>query len=529
MANTNKKSFDNTIDEMKRLMNFSVFETSDKKNYTSEIVEYKKVASDGKCYGIVREGNTYYIKVSEKTVNPLREDFDYIGNKAQYANSSYNLALKNIEFKLRSINESLNKKNQVVDSFNPSAKETIIAEERVTMSKEIARQRELMFKTSGLLKEGLGYKPVMTTDGAGKPDEKAEPFTDKAKEPKGTEVPSKGNVEPKKVGEPFNDEVKIDMKADPSKAGKKFKITGLQLKELKAKLKEGAGEGSPSPEDIAYDSRQDANMADVIPQESKTQVRDLTGTSTLARINNKQLSDLIENAPENMSPEDEYLYIENIQNIIGNMRLKGLSSIQLDRFDNNLYDILEANPIYIEATKNPNGSDEDFDVDMEPELYNDNEGFEDDVDSLEDVQPFEEGRRDPFVDHTVQYNNDHPIQHRSDNFNPYQAGQGNPNEEIFEMEEEELVEAILNVWGQVDSYGKTPMTMPGEGTRQYDVKKPVGFDKGTVVAPTKAEKELVAEPKDANKEMAPAKDIESTKGYMDKITEAIVKELKKKV
>ena len=106
MANTNKKSFDNTIDEMKRLMNFSVFETSDKKNYTSEIVEYKKVASDGKCYGIVREGNTYYIKVSEKTVNPLREDFDYIGNKAQYANSSYNLALKNSEFKLRSNNES---------------------------------------------------------------------------------------------------------------------------------------------------------------------------------------------------------------------------------------------------------------------------------------------------------------------------------------------------------------------------------------------------------------------------------------
>ena len=525
MANDKQKSFDSTLDEMKRLMNFSVFEASDKKNYTSEIVEYKKVAADGKCYGIVREGNTYYIKVSDKTVNPLREDFDYIGNKAQYANSSYNLALKNIEFKLRSINESLNKKNQVVDSFNPSAKETIIAEERVTMSKEIARQRELMFKTSGLLKEGLGYKPVMTTDGAGKPDEKAEPFTDKAKEPKGTEIPSKGNVEPKKVGEPFNDEVKADMKADPSKAGKKFKITGLQLKELKAKLKEAAGEGSPFPEDREFDSA--SEPIDVLPQERKPQVADLVANSTLAKLGNPKIQELIRNAPENMSPEDEYLYIENIQNIIGNMRLKGLSSPSLDALDDKLYGILEVNPIYIEVTKDPNGGDEDYDA--EPELCNDEEGFEGDAEFSDDVQPFEEEAGDSFTKNTVDYNNQNPIQHKSDKFNPYQAGQGNPNEEVMEMDEDELVEAILNVWGQVDSYGKTPMTMPGEGTRQYDVKKPVGFDKGTVVAPAAAEKELVDEPADANKEMAPAKSIEATKNYMDKITEAIVKELKKKV
>jgi hypothetical protein len=70
-------------------------------------------------------------------------------------------------------------------------------------------------------------------------DKKAEPFTEKVPEPKGDENPSKGNTTPESADKPYDTEVKPDMKADPSKAGKKFKITGLQLKAVKAKLKEG--------------------------------------------------------------------------------------------------------------------------------------------------------------------------------------------------------------------------------------------------------------------------------------------------
>jgi len=524
MAKTTDNSFDSTLNEMKRLMNFSVFTESDNKNYSSEIVEYKKIAADGKCYGIIRESNKYFIKVSDKTENPLKQDFDYVGGigyKSMCENSSYALAVKNLEFKLRSINEAKNQKGRIVDSFNPDTKETFIAEERVEMSKELARQREIMFKTSGILKEDLGYKPVLkitSTDA----DKKAEPFTDKVTLPKGTEVPSKGNVEPTKVGIPFNDEVKPDMKADPSKAGKKFKITGLQLKNVKAKLAE---ETIEAVNPVASTTPVDPNAPPVPPVAHQA---DLTPGSKAAVVtegqdintrkmkfdvdklssNNPQVSkvlnvikDKVYKMPDRMADYDEYLYMEDIIDLIGTIRQdykadKGFrydptsnTKVDLENLEDNLYVILDRNPIYQEVTRDPNAGEEDDNLDIDPQEYNDNTGFEDDVDSidLDGTRPFEE-------------------------------------EKMYEIDEDELTEAILNVFGKVESFGKEPMTMPGGGTRQYAIQKPKA--EGTLVTPEKVETELVAEPKDAKQEMKPKDSIEKTKGYMDKLAESIIRDLK---
>jgi len=538
MAKTTDNSFDNKLNEMKRLMNFSVFAESDNKNYSSEIVEYKKIAADGKCYGIVRESNKYYIKVSGKTENPLKQDFDYVGGigyKSMCENNSYALAVKNLEFKLRSINEAKNQKGRIVDSFNPDTKETIIAEERVEMSKELARQREIMFKTSGILKEDLGYKPVLkitSTDA----DKKAEPFTDKVTEPKGTEVPSKGNVEPTKVGIPFTDEVKPDMEADPSKAGKKFKVTGLQLKNVKAKLAEEAIQAvspttsttpvvpaivtpakppvdpnAPAVPPVAHQADlTPGTKAEVVTEGQDINTRKMKFDVDKLSSNNPEVSrtlnlikDKVYKMPDRMADYDEYLYMEDLIDLIGTIRQdykadKGFrydptnnTKVDLENLEDNLYVILDRNPIYQEVTRDPNGNDED-NLDIEPQEYNDNAGFEDDVESvdLDGTQPFEE-------------------------------------EKMYEIDEDELTEAILNVFGKVDSFGKEPMTMPGGGTRQYAIQKPKAD--GTLVTPEKAEAELVAEPKDAKTEMKPKDDIEKTKGYMDKLAESIIRDLKKKV
>ena len=226
---------DKALESMKRLMDFSVYnaETNDKKN-TSSIVEYKKIGGDGKCYGIVRENKKYYIKVSDKTVNTLKEDFNYIDGiteKDRHAYSGYQDALKNIELKLRSLNEAYNKKQKDVEK--PS---TFMTEETMEMNKEISRVRDIMFGKTQILKETNEFKPVLDIK-ATDADKKAEPFTIKATVPAMDKVPtSKKNVEPTKAGVPFSDEVKPDMKADPSKAAKKFKITGLQLEAVKKAL-----------------------------------------------------------------------------------------------------------------------------------------------------------------------------------------------------------------------------------------------------------------------------------------------------
>jgi len=505
MVNTEKKSFEATSNDMKRLMNFSFFTEEDKKNYTSEIVEFKKLAADGKCYGIVREGNNkHYIKVSDKTDNPTREDFDYIGGiteKARYCYESYQGALKNIEFKLREIKESKDKSGSIIELMNASKKQEIINENVAEMSKEIARQREIMFKTSGLIKEDLGYKPVLnitSTDA----DKKAEPFTQKVPEPKGDENPSKGNKTPKSAGKPYSSEVKPDMKADPSKAGKKFKITGLQLKAVKAKLKEGIEDEIGASPVSELEKLKSSSFADPRRQIAPN------------------LISMITSVPSDLSPVDEYEYADKMLELIGKYRTAGKMTTDMERLYDRIYEILEKNEYYQEITSLPEDNPiDDFDVDVDindewetPSV--DDENF-DGIDIDKDTSIFDESAGEGYGE----FNKNYTPQGQGDN------EFGVEDEPVYEFDEDQLTEAILDIFGKVETFGKEPFSLPGGGTRQYATQKPKAW--GTEVAAP--ESEVTEEPADANKELKPKADVIDKSVYIKGLAESIAKEIKKKV
>ena len=66
----------NELSRIKAMMNYGL-QTESTKQYSS--VEYNREGADGKMYGIIREGNKYYIKVSKDKNNIVKENFDYIG------------------------------------------------------------------------------------------------------------------------------------------------------------------------------------------------------------------------------------------------------------------------------------------------------------------------------------------------------------------------------------------------------------------------------------------------------------------
>ena len=149
--------FDNQISRMKAMMNYGL-QTESKSQYSD--VEYKRLGADGKMYGIVREGTKYYIKVSDKVENVLKENFDYIGgfrNRKDHEYSSYANALKQFELKMHSINEASAKNGSImIESWNPDKKEMLTVEATDKMRKEIARQRQIMGNVS-VIQEKKNY------------------------------------------------------------------------------------------------------------------------------------------------------------------------------------------------------------------------------------------------------------------------------------------------------------------------------------------------------------------------------------
>lgn len=157
------KQTNDQINRMKEMMRYGAIDEN-KRAYSG--IEYSKVAADGNTYGIVREGTKFYIKVANKANNPIKEDFDYLGgfrNRKDYEYSSYANALKNFEMKMMSINESLDTKNPIVESWNPSAKEEIAVEATEKMRKEIRRQKQIMHNTNAI-QESKSYSVDLSED-----------------------------------------------------------------------------------------------------------------------------------------------------------------------------------------------------------------------------------------------------------------------------------------------------------------------------------------------------------------------------
>lgn len=160
------ESVNSQIYRMRGLMNYGL--TTESKNKTYSSIEYQKLGADGNVYGIIREGAKYYIEMSTKKENLVKEDFNYIGgfkNRKDYEYSSFASAQKNFDLKMMSLREAYaNGKNIMIESWNPDKKENLTVEATDKMRKEILRERQIMNNAARINES----KPqVMFTEGEG--------------------------------------------------------------------------------------------------------------------------------------------------------------------------------------------------------------------------------------------------------------------------------------------------------------------------------------------------------------------------
>ena len=87
-----------------------------KENVDRSTIELTKRGPDGKVYGIVRENHEWFIKTADDTESLTKESFKYIGglqNKKDFAYPSYAKAIKQLNQKFKSLNESLGIKTNI--------------------------------------------------------------------------------------------------------------------------------------------------------------------------------------------------------------------------------------------------------------------------------------------------------------------------------------------------------------------------------------------------------------------------------
>ncbi len=178
------KNYEQEIEAMQRLINYGTKENVNEGRNSGSIVEYKTKAADGKTYGIVRECNKFYIKVApKKDTEILSEDFDYIGgfnNKRFNEYTTYTMASKQLDLKIKSINEACNAKVETSQFAQTQPSEWQINETK-EMRQEIERMNQITQNVHGILTEGTNFTPAHTIP----------------------EAPGKANVSDKDVSNPF--------------------------------------------------------------------------------------------------------------------------------------------------------------------------------------------------------------------------------------------------------------------------------------------------------------------------------------
>lgn len=197
------KNFDSKLSRMEFLMGYRMPVNEQKSN-----VEYFTEGADGKIYGILKEGNMYYIKTSEKGKEKLAESYEYI-NGFSYRNEngykSYNAATKQLEQKMIALNESygVHKDVSTVD-FNRGEKllEGLTQEAR----KELDRVKLIMENSMGI-KDNIGNhgnpESKGTSTGANT-TKNNDPYSDK-KDEKLTKDSVEEETDPKKANSDYTD------------------------------------------------------------------------------------------------------------------------------------------------------------------------------------------------------------------------------------------------------------------------------------------------------------------------------------
>jgi len=98
-----------------------------KENVDRSAIELTKKGPDGKVYGIVRENHEWYIKTADNVESLTKESFKYIGglqNKKDFAFPSYAKAIKQLNQKFKSLNESLGIKTNINVFLNDNLMES---------------------------------------------------------------------------------------------------------------------------------------------------------------------------------------------------------------------------------------------------------------------------------------------------------------------------------------------------------------------------------------------------------------------
>ena len=453
--------YDEQLDRMKTLMSYGVNEATARESQS--VVEYKTEGADGKTYGIIREGQKFYIKAApKKDTEVIAEDFDYIGgfmNKKNYEYLTYPMASKQLELKLMSINEACNTKKPVLtEGIKNEAAEWQVNETK-EMRAELDRFAEIVNNVDHILKEdkegGFTMNHTLPEAPAKNPsDDKVNaPFTDTAvakldKDLKDTET------NPEKAGGPYTEDGEVSNKEMQSD-----KTPG-----------NGADDGTYSEKPQYVDTGvagEHPKGGKVVRVESKGHTVKLTEAQVLAWNKSKDFMDKTNGT--NIGSSAPY-----INQVDDNQSNQGESDAEPIHEDANV----------VHNTDNQNsptpGTNEIGDSAPFTDKVNEEVVDVNDVAGMGDDVPFPEvegGSNGSYLDfeqdyndwlnaqepEPIQVNNDTPIE-GGDNYeeelDPALMDIGEVPYESINRIVKQVTEAVLNDFGKHPAYQKKPMTTP---------------------------------------------------------------------
>ena len=242
MANNSK--FDSQLDRMQYLMGYRVPTNESKR---SNKVEYHTLGADNKVYGILKEGNMYYIMTTEQGKEKLAESYEYIGGfnyRNENGYKSYNEATKQLELKMISLNEAYGKHEDVsVVDFNRGKKNLAVLTEEAR--KELNRMHQIFENSQTIGKDNTG------------------------------DPESKGKAtDPAKQGDPFEKEVKAELDKDlkatstVENADDNTKVEGVEKDLESDAMKTKKVDTAEQPKDT-YDDLDGEGVADQHPKGAK--------------------------------------------------------------------------------------------------------------------------------------------------------------------------------------------------------------------------------------------------------------------
>ena len=213
------------IDEQMSRMQF-LMEYKNTPKTTKTGIDYHINANDGKTYGIIREGNMYYIKTTTPDKADLRESYEYLGgfnNRNEHGYKSFNEASKHLELEIMGINESCGKHEDVSVLLNPNKGKEDMQTLTEAARTELDRMHQI-FENSG--KIGHYNNPYSDPESKGtasaeNTEKNNAPFEDKAEATLDKDPKFNGTVD---GATPDNKEVKVtdaELGSDKMKDGKR--------------------------------------------------------------------------------------------------------------------------------------------------------------------------------------------------------------------------------------------------------------------------------------------------------------------